>query len=358
MRKKRFLLFIGCGGLLCISIIGILGLISVITPSSEEGEKKKLADKATEITVIEYQSTATNTPEPSMPPTPTQTPALINTSTPYLPPTASQTTIALNIPQCIQPDQIETEALVTNIIDGDTIEVDVNGTTYKVRYIGMDTPELTNPPEEYGQEAADKNKELVLGKTVVMFKDVSEMDRFDRLLRYVLVGDVFVNSELVRLGYAKSISYPPDVACDAIFADAEKEARKNLIGLWALVLDTRSGNATPLPITASNQVVISYIFYNGVVDRVESDEYAEITNEGDSIVQLQEWRLNAGAPGQDFIFPNFELQPGQFCRIYTDEAHPDSCGFNMQSHQPVWNNKADCGYLFDPAGEEVSKYCY
>jgi endonuclease YncB( thermonuclease family) len=357
MRKKKVLLVVSCGSLVCCSFVLILALIKAVVPTSKEGGEKKLAE-ATGIIVSELKPTATDTIKPTISLSPIFTPVPINTPTLEPPPTASQTIIVLNIPQCIQNNPIGTEALVTNVIDGDTIEVDVNGNIYKVRYIGMDTPEITNPPEEISQEAASKNIELVFGKKVIMYKDVSETDRFDRLLRYVLVEDVFVNYELVRSGFAKAISYPPDTACDSMFAEAEKEARTNLVGLWALDIGKRSENITPQSAAVSNQVVITYIFYNGVVAQVESDEYAEITNKGDNSVQLFGWRLNAGAPSQNFIFPDFELLPGQSCRIYTNEVHPDSCGFSFHNPQAVWKNSGDCGYLYNAAGEEVSKYCY
>lgn len=90
-----------------------------------------------------------------------------------------------------------TEASVTKVVDGDTIEVDIEGKSYKVRYIAMGTPELhhpTKPVEYYAQEAYEKNREPVEGKTVMLEKDVSETDRYGRLLRYVYGGDVFVNA--------------------------------------------------------------------------------------------------------------------------------------------------------------------
>jgi hypothetical protein len=62
------------------------------------------------------------------------------------------------------------------------------------------------------------------------------------------------------------------------------------------------------------------------------------------------WRLNAGDPGQDFIFPSFVLQPGQACRVYTNESHPESCDFNFGSGRAIWNNQGDCGYLYDAGG--------
>lgn len=87
--------------------------------------------------------------------------------------------------------------LVVNVVDGDTIDVMIAGTIYRVRYIGIDTPELS-PLECYGPEAKARNEELVLGQIVTMEKDVSETDRYGRLLRYVYQDAAFVNAELVR----------------------------------------------------------------------------------------------------------------------------------------------------------------
>jgi hypothetical protein len=106
-------------------------------------------------------------------------------------------------------------------------------------------------------------------------------------------------------------------------------------------------------------VVIASIFYDGNVPQVESDEYAVIQNLGGSPVNLGGWRLNAGNPGQDFGFPGIELGPGESCRVYTNEVHPDSCGGGtFGSGQAIWNNGGDCGHLFNAEGVEVSTYCY
>jgi micrococcal nuclease len=134
------------------------------------------------------------------------------------------------------PSPYFTEARVTRVIDGDTIEVSIAGETHTVRYIGVDTPETVHPtePVEYmGQEASDKNKELVGGKTVGLEKDVSETDKYGRLLRYVYLGDLFVNAELVRLGYAQVSTYPPDVKYQDLFLQLQQEARDAGRGLWA-----------------------------------------------------------------------------------------------------------------------------
>jgi len=98
--------------------------------------------------------------------------------------------------------------------------------------IGIDTPEVYPQTKYYGPEAWAKNRELVEGKVVTLEKDVTEADAYGRLLRYVYVDGVFVNGELVRLGYARAIAYPPDTKYQERLAQLEEEARGAGRGLW------------------------------------------------------------------------------------------------------------------------------
>jgi micrococcal nuclease len=128
---------------------------------------------------------------------------------------------------CISPPET---AAVIQVIDGDTIVIEGN---YRVRYIGIDTPEIRPALEAYGLEAWQANRELIEGKLVRLERDVSETDRYGRLLRYVYVDDVFVNAELVRLGLAEAIAYPPDTKHQDYFEELEAAARKAGLGIWA-----------------------------------------------------------------------------------------------------------------------------
>jgi micrococcal nuclease len=123
----------------------------------------------------------------------------------------------------------ESQVKVVRVIDGDTIEI-AGGA--HVRYIGMDTPETYPKVEFYGPEAKAKNIELVEGKLVTLEKDVSDTDKYGRLLRYVYADGVFVNGELVRLGYAEAVSYPPDTRYQWQLEQLEKEAKAAKRGIW------------------------------------------------------------------------------------------------------------------------------
>lgn len=121
---------------------------------------------------------------------------------------------------------------VVRVIDGDTIEIEGGE---MVRYIGIDTPETVDPRKPvqcFGVEASHKNKELVDGKMARLEKDITERDKYNRLLRYVWVGDIFVNLELVKQGFAFSYTYPPDVKYQDLFVKAQEEAREARQGLW------------------------------------------------------------------------------------------------------------------------------
>jgi micrococcal nuclease len=132
------------------------------------------------------------------------------------------------------PVKEEETFFVKRAVDGDTIELD-NGE--KVRYIGINTPESVDPRrsvECFGKEASEFNKNLVEGKSVALERDISDRDRYGRLLRFVYLEDgTFVNEILVWEGYASVMTYPPDVSKQDIFREAEQEARSEKRGLWS-----------------------------------------------------------------------------------------------------------------------------
>ncbi|MBM3119721.1 MAG: thermonuclease family protein [Chloroflexi bacterium] len=124
---------------------------------------------------------------------------------------------------CQQPFDV---TVVTQIIDGDTVVI--KDGRY-VRYIGVDAPEKG---EFYYAEAKQMNEELVAGKKVRLERDVSDSDKYGRLLRYVYIGDTFVNAEMVKQGCAWAKAYPPDVKYQVYLESVEKEARQSKRGVW------------------------------------------------------------------------------------------------------------------------------
>ncbi len=121
-------------------------------------------------------------------------------------------------------------ARVTQVIDGDTIVIEDGS---RVRYIGIDTPEVYPVPQAFGIKAWQANRELVEGKIVRLERDISQTDRYGRLLRYVYVDDIFVNAELVRRGLARVKAYPPDTKYHDYLEELEAEAKQAGRGMWA-----------------------------------------------------------------------------------------------------------------------------
>ncbi|WAW14571.1 thermonuclease family protein [Peptostreptococcus equinus] len=152
------------------------------------------------------------------------------------------------------------EAKVSKVVDGDTIEVLVNNQTYKLRMIGIDTPETFHPSKSvqfYGKEASDFTKNNLSDKTVYLQKDVSDTDKYGRLLRYVWIArpssnepsqeeiiTSMYNAKLVKEGYAHASTYQPDSKYSSIFASLQNEAQSKSLGLWNQTAETEFNSKT------------------------------------------------------------------------------------------------------------------
>ncbi len=129
------------------------------------------------------------------------------------------------------------EARVIRAVDGDTIEVALDGAAEDVRYIGVDTPETVKPGEPvqcFGPEASEFNHSLVDGERVRLVFDRELRDVYGRLLAYVFVGDRFVNAALIRGGYARTLEIPPNTARADDFAAFQAQAGSAGRGLWSV----------------------------------------------------------------------------------------------------------------------------
>lgn len=129
-------------------------------------------------------------------------------------------------------------AQVLRVVDGDTLLVRVDGLRERVRYIGVDSPESVKPgtPVQcFAKRASAFNERLVAGERVRLAPDAERRDRHGRLLAYVFrVRDgLFVNAELVRRGYARTLTIPPNVAHAVELRRLAAEARRNGRGLWS-----------------------------------------------------------------------------------------------------------------------------
>ncbi len=126
-------------------------------------------------------------------------------------------------------------AVVTRVVDGDTVEAQIGGRVEDVRYIGVDTPETVKPGEPvecFGPQASSFNHRLVEGRRVRLVFGVERRDQYGRLLAYVYLGDRFVNAELVRRGLARTLFIPPNVRFEERLKRLEIAAARAGRGLW------------------------------------------------------------------------------------------------------------------------------
>lgn len=164
---------------------------------------------------------------------------------------------------------------VSRVIDGDTIELE-NGE--RVRYIGIDTPESVHPEkpvECLSNEATLKNKELVENKHVILEKDIQEKDKHDRTLAYVWSDNKLINETLVKEGFAKVSTIPPNVRYQELFLNSEKEARNANRGLWSP--NACAASETP-PTTQSSCLIKGNISSSGEkIYHIEGQRYYDKT---------------------------------------------------------------------------------
>lgn len=150
------------------------------------------------------------------------------------PPHATATPDASRLPPGVVCDW----ATVVRVVDGDTIRARIDGVEEPVRYIGIDTPETVHPTlgvQPFGPEASAYNGELVSGRFLCLERDVSDRDRYGRLLRYAWLEDgTMVNELLLQAGLAVVVTFPPDVKyVEDRLLPAQRAAAEAGRGLWA-----------------------------------------------------------------------------------------------------------------------------
>lgn len=159
--------------------------------------------------------------EPVEEPTATEQPTLEGPVTPTLP--------SFTEASCIPLDTNRQVGTVSHVFAGDHIRVRVGDADVEVRLIGIDSPPLGEP---FGTEAADLIISLVFGKEVTLVADQQDFNQEGQLLRYILVGDTFVNYEMVKSGFAESTVVEPNSSCGTLLDVTEEEARTASTGLW------------------------------------------------------------------------------------------------------------------------------
>jgi micrococcal nuclease len=247
-------------------------------------------------------------------------------------------------------DNLQSDATVRRIVDGDTLEVVVAGEDETVRLIGINSPEHG---ECLADVAADRLAELVEDREVRLESDVSNRDQFERLLRYVWVDDVLVNERLVSDGMAVARRYPPDTARAAELEAAEARAREAGRGIW-------DPEACGEP--SGVEVRIGEIAPDPPGDDVESlnEEWVVIENRDSGSVDLTGWGIRDESARNRYEFPDgFRLAAGQVVRLRSGCGEDTDTDLHWCSEgAAVWNNDGDTVFLIDPAGNVADSRSY
>ena len=250
-------------------------------------------------------------------------------------------------------------ASVVDVIDGDTIEVEIDGATERVRYIGIDTPEVG---QRCAGEATDANRRLVSGKQIMLFPDKENRDIYGRLLRYIFSGDELVNLKLVELGLARPLKIFPNVSRSDEIAEAARTARANGTGcLWDRELLAEAKRlealATPTP-TPSERIVVDKMRYNAAGDDRTNlnDEYLTLINLGPDL-QIEGWTIS-DASDRVYRFGKYEWRTGTRIILRTGFGVARGGVFYWKSERPIWNNTGDTATLMDSSGKIVLVYSY
>ena len=247
-------------------------------------------------------------------------------------------------------------AYVIQVIDGDTIEVFLNEESQRLRYIGIDSPETGMPNSE---QATEVNRRLVEGQILELERDISSYDQHGRLLRYVYLSDgTLVNAQLVALGYAVAVAYPPDIKYQELFEAKQQEAQDNGLGLWAAPTETATMVSTESTASVLIDPTCSQFNAPGNDNDNKNEEYVCLVSQSIELVDMTSWIVR-DEYGWTYSIPEFSLEPGAAVKVRS------GCGDNSQldlywckDETAVWNNDGDCVYLISKEGKTIAQYCY
>ncbi len=243
MKRGRLFLVIGAACLVVVVLVARVAGPSARNPANPTATPAILA-LATRTTLVPASSPEVTQPDGIATIPPSATPSAIADSvvaqaTPTHVAVASSTPTSAPIISgpAATPQIALTEASLVRVIDGDTIDVSIAGQTKRVRFIGVDSPETNGAPICYGAEATAHAQHLLdeVGGKMWLEKDVSEIDRYSRLLRYIWLDPDrgrMLDELMVEDGYAQVSTYPPDVKYVDRFIEAEHIAKAEGRGLW------------------------------------------------------------------------------------------------------------------------------
>lgn len=228
----------------------------------------------------------------------------------------------------------EFPARVLEVIDGDSLRVESNGTAIEIRLAGINAPEAD---ECHGDVAALGLADLV-GEEVAFVQ--TDEDQFGRVVAYVWSSDGFVNSSMARAGDALALADGGDRAPD--IDDSARSARAADLGMWA---PDACGEVLP----AGLSVELTEPDPRGPDDEVLDDEYVTIRNDGTAAIDLSGWILRDESTANRLVLPAAtRLVPGSVLIVHSGCPSPPEVGWCAGS--PIWNNGGDSVLLLGPAG--------
>ncbi len=273
------------------------------------------------------------------------------TTTTTLPGTDPVVSTTVTLP----PPEIRITGTVVSVTDGDTVQIDIEGTQHNVRLLGINAPEIE---ECWGQEAAVKLQELIGGQTVLLTSGPDETDSFGRLLRYIYLESeepVFVNSVMVETGNAVGLQDGSDVA--AAIKTYEARAFQSGYGMWAtFACGDREGTSVDRPVIRVEELV--YDPPGPDADDL-AGEYITIANEGYDAVSIGGWTLRDESTSNRFTFDGgVTLDPGGSITVVTGCDGGPAGALHWCSDQAVWSNGGDTAIIMDTLGNAVVWYTY
>ncbi|MEM5790717.1 MAG: thermonuclease family protein [Candidatus Aenigmatarchaeota archaeon] len=235
----------------------------------------------------------------------------------------------------------KTLVTVAKVIDGDTFEL-ANGK--KVRLLGIDAPEKN---KYFYTEAKEKLKELIENKNVFLEVDATNSDSSGRLLRYVFVGNTFVNLEMVKQGFASVYIFSPNEKYSSQLLEAEEYARRNKFGIW--------GRFSQF----SDCIKIKEFHFDAKGDDSKNlnDEYFILKNDCSFSINLTGWNIKDRS-FNSFFLPDFLLEEKAEVRICSGSGNNTRNEIFLNNKYPIWNNDQDTLYLRDEKGNLILVYSY
>lgn len=265
--------------------------------------------------------------------------------------------------QDLQNDSSGKLYMVSEIIDGDTFSVNGDG---RIRMTGINTPEV----DQYFYEEAKEALSFMIEKTNVRLEqDISDIDRYGRFLRYVFAGNLFVNLEMVKRGFANVFTMAPDVKYTDELLGAERYARENNLGLWEISAgfigeNIKEDNENINGSGGDEQgAALKTIFVELIYDAPGNDaenlngEYAGIKNESAYDIDIGGWTVKDSAT-KIYEFKHYILKSGEKIFLFSGQGTDSKGSFYWNNTKSVWNNDHDTLYLRDRQGLLIEIYNY